>query len=110
MICSGGHVAEGLKERLDGWHKYKSFGFISWCKNRASALCLSSQASFMAHFDHIASHGVITEPRLWRQRGGGGGGHSFGSDVISLSGLAPTRMCRKICNPTHCGLGRVQVP
>lgn len=25
MICSGRHLAEGLKERLDGWHKYRSW-------------------------------------------------------------------------------------
>ena len=45
-------------------------GFIIWCKNRASAVCLSSQASFMAHFDHIG----FTEPRV---HGGNGGRRSI---------------------------------
>ena len=63
-------------------------GFIIWCKNRASArLCLSSQASFMAHFDHIgfarSNHGTSSTEAM-------GGGHSFGFDVTSLRGLAPS--------------------
>ena len=63
-------------------------GFIICCKNRASArLCLSSQASFMAHFDHIgfarSNHGTSSTEAM-------GGGHSFGFDVTSLRGLAPS--------------------